>query len=78
MENFNRVQWACRRGMLELDLLLLPFVEKHYTALPQDEQSAFIRLLEASDPNLFSWLLACQACPDPSLVPVIEKIRHLK
>ena len=37
----NRLMWASRRGMLELDLMLQPFVEKHYDQLDQTDQQLF-------------------------------------
>ena len=27
---FSRLQWKCRRGLLELDLVLQGFLEKHF------------------------------------------------
>ena len=33
----NRLIWASRRGMLELDLMLQPFVEQHYDQLDQTD-----------------------------------------
>ena len=49
----NRLMWASRRGMLELDLMLQPFVEKHYDQLDQTDQQLFQELLELEDQQLF-------------------------
>ena len=53
----NRLMWASRRGMLELDLMLQPFVEKHYDQLDQTDQQLFQELLELEDRQLFLWLV---------------------
>ena len=44
--NKNRLLWASRRGMLELDLILTPFVENVYDTLSKDDQLRFEVLLE--------------------------------
>ena len=51
----NRMRWRSRRGMLELDLLLLPFYDEEFDALGEDEQQAFVRILEQDDPDLLLW-----------------------
>ena len=53
----NRLMWASRRGMLELDLMLQPFVEQHYDQLDQNDQQLFHKLLELEDQQLFLWLV---------------------
>ena len=34
-----RIRWACRRGMLELDVLFMPFVEEAYDSLSAEQQA---------------------------------------
>ncbi len=70
-----RVRWACRRGMLELDVLFQPFVESQYQALADDDKATFIRLLECEDPELFAWFMGHEACPDEKLAAMIVKVR---
>lgn len=53
----KRLLWACRRGMLELDLLLLPFVEQIYPNLAEADQDRFERLLTEPDPQILAWLM---------------------
>lgn len=71
-----RLRWACRRGMLELDLLLLPFVEKIFLTLDPHEQELFERFLTCSDRDLFDWLLRYQQPYDPEFIPLIERVRR--
>lgn len=49
----NRVRWRCRRGLLELDLVLARFVERHLESLSAQELETFARLLEWPDLDLW-------------------------
>ena len=51
------LRWQCRRGMRELDELLLAYLERHYDRADAREKAAFRGLLELSDPELMSYLL---------------------
>ncbi|AZG74276.1 succinate dehydrogenase assembly factor 2 [Shewanella livingstonensis] len=73
--NIARVRWACRRGMLELDILLQPFIESQYEAMSDDDKTTFIRLLECEDPELFAWFMGHEQCQDPLLAQMIIKVR---
>jgi antitoxin CptB len=77
--NKSRLLWSCRRGMLELDTLFLPFFNEAYDQLSDTDKKAFQRLLECDDPLLFSWFMGNKACSDPDLVRMIDAIRkHVK
>ncbi len=52
-----RLLWACRRGMLELDILLTKFLHDRYPSISSEEQKLFVRFLEENDQDLFSWLV---------------------
>jgi len=71
----NKVRWQCRRGMLELDILLISFFDQAYDTLTLSEQEAFIHLLEAPDPDLYQWLMGQDAPKDPALKAIIQCIR---
>ncbi|MDX1280639.1 succinate dehydrogenase assembly factor 2 [Shewanella colwelliana] len=73
--NIARVRWACRRGMLELDVLFQPFVETQYESLSDQAKAIFIRLLECEDPELFAWFMGHEACPDTELAAMIVQVR---
>jgi len=53
----SRLRWQCRRGMLELDLILNLFLEQAYLNLTDFEQKTFQDLLAFPDPTLYMWLL---------------------
>ncbi|WP_218311872.1 succinate dehydrogenase assembly factor 2 [Alteromonas antoniana] len=69
-----RLKWACRRGMLELDVLLLPFVEEAFDGLDYEKQETFERLLTSDDPDLFAWFMGHQKCEDPELAEMVDII----
>ena len=70
----NRLRWRARRGMLELDLLLLPYFDEVFHHLPECEQAVFARLLEEEDPDLLQWF-SRQGCPqDPELAAMVNAI----
>ena len=57
INNKARIHWACRRGMRELDISIMPFFEYEYDTLSDADKQLFIRLLENDDPDLFNWLM---------------------
>ncbi len=63
MSNYNRLRWKCRRGTLELDLLLQQFLERDYPALDARAQSQFEALLELGDEEL--WAMIQGEVPPP-------------
>lgn len=57
INNKSRIHWACRRGMKELDMAILPFFEYEFDTLSVEDKQQFARLLECDDPDLFNWLM---------------------
>lgn len=72
---YNRLLWASRRGMLELDLVLQPFLENHYHDLSQTNKERFWRLLEAEDQDLFLWFMRREDPQDKELLEIVQVIR---
>jgi succinate dehydrogenase flavin-adding protein (antitoxin of CptAB toxin-antitoxin module) len=52
MGDLDRVRWRCRRGLLELDLVLKDFLERCYDGLDADGRRLFDELLEQPDNDL--------------------------
>jgi antitoxin CptB len=71
----NRLRWQCRRGMLELDLLLEGFLDNAYPASDEEERARFVHLLAMVDPVLYDWLMGYTEVPDPALKELVRKIR---
>ena len=70
----NRLMWASRRGMLELDLMLQPFVEQHYDQLDLTDQQLFQKLLELEDQQLFLWLVRGEQAMDKNTQRIVDII----
>ena len=54
--NAQRALWRSRRGMLELDLLLVRFAERSYPRLADADQQAYLELLRLDDWRIWDWL----------------------
>ncbi len=72
--NKARLKWACRRGMLELDVLFIPFVDQAYDSLSENKQLIFERLLTEQDPDLFAWFMGHKTCEDKELNAMVQFI----
>ncbi|MFK8259476.1 FAD assembly factor SdhE [Erwinia sp. AnSW2-5] len=57
ISNKSRIHWACRRGMRELDISIMPFFQYEFDSLTDEDKQLFVRLLESDDPDLFNWLM---------------------
>lgn len=75
LKSRQRLQWQCRRGMLELELFLNSFLEHDYDALTQDQKYYFEQLLTIIDPVLFDYLMGMQEADEPGLRDIIHTIR---
>ena len=60
--------------MLELDVLLAPFVEEGYDALTEQQKADFERLLACDDPDLFAWFMGHNRSDDAAIQALIELI----
>ena len=74
--DLNRLRWRSRRGMLELDLLLLPFFEEVFLELTPIEQDTFVELLEQDDPDLLMWFSQKDTPAKANLASMVSKILH--
>ncbi len=75
-EELARLRWRCRRGMRELDELLLRFLEDEYPRASLDERDAFARILELQDPEIFGYLVGRESPAEASLRHVVARIRR--
>lgn len=75
-ENMARLKWACRRGMLELDVLLGNFLTEAYSQLSSDDQILFENLLLQNDQSLFNWLLGSGVPDDEQTIKIITMIQQ--
>lgn len=69
-----RLRWQCRRGMRELDELLLRYLERRYAGAGSAEKCAFEAFLDLPDPELAGYLLYRQLPESPALVSLVHSI----
>lgn len=53
MKGLERVRWRCRRGLLELDIVLGRFVINRYPDLDKEQRVVFDELLDMPDTELW-------------------------
>lgn len=70
----NRLFWHSRRGMLELDELLVPFVREAYSELDDVDKARYQKLLDCEDQDMFGWFMRRNQPGDADLQQIIEKI----
>lgn len=77
MAEINRfkLEWACRRGMRELDKMIMPFYQNHFNELNETQQQAFVEMLNYSDPELFRCVMLQVPAPTPEIAALIELMR---
>ena len=55
-DEINRINWKCRRGMREIDLLLREFSRTSLKNLTNDELSIFDQILNYDDQKLYDFI----------------------
>ncbi len=73
-KTLERLRWQCRRGMLELDIVLQRFLNNDYQHLNDREKHTFAKLLEEADVNLLAYFNQTKKCPDSELNQFIRKL----
>lgn len=69
------LRWRCRRGLLELDLLLGGFWERHHATLEPGEMAALERLLTLSDMEIADRLQGGVPAGDADLEALVQRLR---
>jgi len=72
----SRVKWACRRGMLELDVSIMPFFHYEYDSLSDEDKRVFVALLKSDDPDLFNWMMDHGEPADPEFKRMVKLIQQ--
>lgn len=54
----SKLKWRCRRGLLENDLFIERFFQRHEASLTEAQAQALEALMELSDNDLLDLLLA--------------------
>lgn len=75
LDNLSKLRWACRRGMLELDVLLGNFLNEAFPGLELKDQKLFEHLLNYPDSELYTWLMGQAAPLDENIAKITQLIR---
>lgn len=71
----NKLRWRCRRGMRELDMVFERFLAQDFPQLDLDAQQAFSELLDATDPELYAWLLGRAPARSAALAKLVVRLQ---
>ena len=77
MAELDRIRWRCRRGLLELDIILGRFLDQELDALSPAEQDAFKALLELSDNDLWDLVSGRSEPDDGPQAGLVRRLRGL-
>lgn len=72
--DFNRIYWHSRRGMLELDVLLMPFAKEVFPNLDLENQKRYLKLLDCEDQDMFQWFMRKTLPQDPDIKAIVDYI----
>ncbi|MEQ8693339.1 MAG: succinate dehydrogenase assembly factor 2 [Pseudomonadales bacterium] len=73
--DLKEIYWRSRRGMLELELKLVPFVRDCFAALSPELQSTYVQLLEEEDWQIYDWLQGQAVPEDGNTKELIHRIQ---
>ncbi len=73
-EKLNRLFWHSRRGMRELDLLLVPFVQEAYPTLAPADQLLYEAFIKMEDQDMYNLLMRRVEATEPGLARIVTLI----
>lgn len=73
----RRLRWRCRRGMRELDQLMLRYLDGRWPAVSETERGVFLRLLDTEDDKLWRWFMGRETPQDAELETLVRHILEL-
>ena len=75
MSELDKIRWHCRRGLLELDLVLEKFNERHLPGLAPEQLARYQELLEFHDNDLLDLVMGRATSPDRRYDYVLQLLR---
>ena len=72
--DLKQIYWRSRRGMLEIEAKLVPFIRDHFQDLSLEEQTLYEQMLDLEDWEIFDWLQRREIPDDPKVLALVEKI----
>ena len=77
MTEYSELKWRCRRGMLELDILLNSYLDKNYSTMSQQQGDLFSEVLDYPDQVLFDLLLGNMQSSDARVNRLVSEIQRI-
>ncbi len=74
-DELERLRWRCRRGLLELDLVLERFLARHGAALSAAEALQLAEVLEYEDNDLWAVVSGRSERYDPRHGAIVARLR---
>ncbi len=74
MSELDRIRWRCRRGLLELDLVLENFLDRRFGGLDAEQRQLFSELLDQPDNDLLDLALGRREAA-PRYQALVELLR---
>ena len=71
----DRLRWSCRRGLLELDLVLQRFLREEYPLLGDEQKQTFSRLLGLPDNDLLDLAMGRAVTTDEAFGEIVQLMR---
>lgn len=76
MSDIDRIRWRCRRGLLELDLVLERFLNVHFDQLTIAQKQALARLLDLPDNDLLDMVMGRAEVADRECAEIVAMLRN--
>jgi antitoxin CptB len=73
----SELRWRCRRGALELDLMLNRYLDRRFDQASEEERSVFERLLAFPDPEILHYLMGQTHPKDDAVADLVDIIRSI-
>lgn len=75
-QEIRRLWWHSRRGMLELDNILVPFTETQFRSLSETDKAVYRRMIDCEDQDLFDWFMEKAISPDAEIQRMVMRVLH--
>ena len=72
--DLKHIYWRSRRGMLELELKLVPFARDHFAQLTEHEKTTYESMLAEEDWQLYDWIQGREVPGDANVKRMVDKI----
>lgn len=73
----KRLRWRCRRGMRELDQLMLRYLDGPWATDSDAERAVFLQLLDCEDDKLWRWFVGRERPQEDALNELVHRIAGL-